>query len=86
MAAQEVNGKIRQVTGAVVDVEFPEKSLPPIKTALKVTNPSTEGGEWNLTLEVSQQLGEGVVRTISMGSTDGLSRGLPVMNTASPIT
>ncbi len=86
MADLVVNGKIKQITGAVVDVEFPEREIPSIKTALKVTNKSINSDEWNLTLEVSQQLGEGVVRTIAMASTDGLSRGLPVMNTNNPIT
>jgi F-type H+-transporting ATPase subunit beta len=85
MSGQEINGKIRQIMGAVIDVEFPEKKLPPVRTALKVTNPSINGSEWNLTLEVSQQLGEGMVRTIAMDSTDGLSRNMPVMNTGAPI-
>lgn len=73
------SGKIVQIIGAVVDVEFPRESLPKIYDALKV-----EGGL--ITLEVQQQLGDGVVRTIAMGSTDGLRRGLTVSNTGGPIS
>jgi F-type H+/Na+-transporting ATPase subunit beta len=73
------SGKIVQIIGAVVDVEFPRESLPGIYDALKV-----EGGE--ITLEVQQQLGDGVVRTIAMGSTDGLRRGLEATNTGGPIS
>jgi F-type H+/Na+-transporting ATPase subunit beta len=73
------SGKIVQIIGAVVDVEFPRESLPKIYDALKV-----EGGA--ITLEVQQQLGDGVVRTIAMGSTDGLRRGLTASNTGGPIS
>jgi len=73
------SGKIVQIIGAVVDVEFPKGSLPGIYDALKV-----EVGE--ITLEVQQQLGDGVARTIAMGSTDGLRRGLAVTNTGGPIS
>ena len=72
-------GKIVQCIGAVVDVEFPREQMPRIYDALKM-----EGGA--LTLEVQQQLGDGVVRTIALGSTDGLRRGLMVTNTGAPIT
>jgi F-type H+-transporting ATPase subunit beta len=72
------SGKIVEVIGAVVDVEFPRDSIPGIYDALKV-----EGGV--LTLEVQQQLGDGVVRTIALGSTDGLRRGLVAENTGEPI-
>lgn len=72
-------GKIVQCIGAVVDVEFPRDAMPRVYDALKM-----EGGE--LTLEVQQQLGDGVVRTIALGSSDGLRRGLMVSNTAKPIT
>src|SRR5210317_217809 len=72
------SGKIVEVIGAVVDVEFPRDSIPGIYDALKV-----EGGI--LTLEVQQQLGDGVVRTIALGSTDGLRRGLVAENTGEPI-
>jgi len=73
------SGKIVQIIGAVVDVEFSRADLPKVYDALNV-----EGK--NLVLEVQQQLGDGVVRTIAMGSTDGLSRGLLVTNTNAPIS
>jgi F-type H+-transporting ATPase subunit beta len=72
------NGKIVQVIGAVIDVEFPRTSIPNIYDALRVK-------EFNLVLEVQQQLGDGVVRAIAMGSSEGLRRGLPVDNTNFPI-
>ena len=72
-------GKIVQIIGAVVDVEFPRDSIPRVYDALKLV-------DVDLTLEVQQQLGDGVVRTIDMGSTDGLKRGLAVNNTGAPIT
>lgn len=72
------SGKIVQIIGAVVDVEFPRESLPKVYDALTVAGKG-------LTLEVQQQLGDGVVRTIAMGTTDGLSRGLEVQNTGEPI-
>jgi F-type H+-transporting ATPase subunit beta len=71
-------GKVIEVIGAVVDVEFPRGAVPNIYHALKVE-------EKNLVLEVQQQLGDGVVRTIAMGTTDGLRRGLKVMDTGEPI-
>ncbi|MBP7711034.1 MAG: F0F1 ATP synthase subunit beta [Gammaproteobacteria bacterium] len=73
------SGKIVQVIGAVVDVEFPRESVPKVYDALVL-----EDGR--LTLEVQQQLGDGVVRTIAMGSSDGLQRGVPVRNTGGPIS
>ncbi|MBK8971090.1 MAG: F0F1 ATP synthase subunit beta [Hahellaceae bacterium] len=72
------SGQIVQIIGAVIDVEFPRDSVPKVYDALKVV-----GGE--TTLEVQQQLGDGVVRTIAMGSTEGLRRGLSVDNTNQPI-
>jgi F-type H+-transporting ATPase subunit beta len=72
-------GKVVQVIGAVVDVAFPRDSIPKIYDALKIP-------EGNLTLEVEQQLGDGVVRTIAMGSSEGLKRGLSVTNTGGPIS
>lgn len=78
-------GVIKQVLGAVVDVEFPEGDLPEIYTALKVTNPFISDREWNLTLEVAQHLGGNIVRTIAMDTTDGLRRGMKVLNTGAPI-
>ena len=72
-------GKIVQVIGAVVDVEFPRDAIPHVYDALKLD-------ENGLTLEVQQLLGDGVVRTIAMGSSDGLKRGMSVSNTGAPIT
>ncbi len=74
-----VQGKIVEIIGAVVDVEFPRAKVPKVYDALRVD-------ETGLTLEVQQQMGDGVVRTIAMGSSDGLQRGLPVTNTGEPIT
>ncbi len=71
-------GKIVEIIGAVVDVEFPHHAVPRIYDALNVD-------EKNLILEVQQQIGDGVVRTIAMGTTDGLRRGLSVTNTGEPI-
>ncbi len=78
-------GRIKQVIGPVVDVEFTNGNLPDIFHAVKVTNPSVEGGEWNLVLEVAQHLGENTVRAIAMDSTDGLTRGQPALNTGDQI-
>ena len=72
------SGNIVEIIGAVVDVEFPRESVPKVYDALKVEN--------GLTLEVQQQIGDGVVRTIAMGSTDGLTRGVDVNNTGAPIS
>ena len=79
-------GKITQVMGAVVDVEFENSSLPPIYNALQVTNPTISDKEWNLILEVAQHLGEGTVRCIAMDSAEGLVRGMPVRDTGDVIT
>ena len=76
-------GTVVQVIGAVVDVEFPQDAVPQVYDALKITG---EGACNGLVLEVQQQLGGGVVRTIAMGSSDGLRRGLEVVNSGSPIT
>lgn len=73
------SGKVVQVIGAVVDVEFPRDSVPKVYDALTVTDKG-------LTLEVQQQLGDGVVRAIAMGSSEGVSRGLSVDNTGAPIS
>ncbi|MEK9711339.1 MAG: F0F1 ATP synthase subunit beta [Thalassolituus sp.] len=73
-----MSGCIVQIIGAVIDVEFPRDSVPKVYDALTVDGTET-------TLEVQQQLGDGIVRTIAMGSTEGLKRGLPVTNTGSPI-
>ncbi|EHQ58514.1 ATP synthase, F1 beta subunit [gamma proteobacterium HIMB55] len=73
------SGKVVQVIGAVVDVEFPRDSVPKVYDALTITDKG-------LTLEVQQQLGDGVVRAIAMGSSEGVSRGLSVDNTGAPIS
>jgi len=72
-------GNIVEIIGAVVDVEFPRNSVPKVFDALKVNDAG-------LTLEVQQQLGDGIVRTIAMGTTDGLRRGLSATNTGAPIS
>ena len=73
------SGRIVQVIGAVIDVEFPRDEVPQVYDALKVA-------EKDLTLEVQQQMGDGVVRAIAMGSSEGVSRGLAVDNTGAPIS
>src|SRR5213595_917299 len=73
------SGRIVQIIGAVIDVEFPRDSVPSIYNALKVQGAET-------TLEVQQQLGDGVVRTIAMGSTEGLKRGLDVIDSGAAIS
>jgi F-type H+-transporting ATPase subunit beta len=78
-------GKIIQVIGPVIDVEFAQGKLPPILNALTVTNPSISSEKDNLTVEVAQHLGESVVRAIAMDATDGLVRGTEVIDTGSPI-
>ncbi len=75
------NGKIVQIIGPVIDVEFPDEDLPEIYTALKV-----DVGEIHLTAEVQQHLGRNQVRAISMSSTDGVVRGMEVLNTGEPIS
>ncbi|MHC1481640.1 F0F1 ATP synthase subunit beta [Frateuria aurantia] len=72
-------GKVVQIIGAVIDVEFPRDQLPKVYDALKIDGTAT-------TLEVQQEIGDGVVRTIALGSTDGLKRGLAVTNTGHPIS
>src|SRR6201982_3629573 len=72
-------GKITQIIGAVVDVAFPRQSLPKVYVALNLK-------DVDLTLEVQQQLGDGVVRTIAMGASEGLKRGLVVQATGAPIS
>ncbi len=79
-------GKIRQVLGPVVDVEFEDGEMPAIYTALKVTNKFVNDKEYNLTLEVAQHLGDSVCRTIAMDSTEGLVRGSKVMSTGAMIS
>ena len=78
-------GKISQVIGAVVDVEFEPGKIPAILTGLMVTNPAISDEEENLVLEVAQHLGDNMVRTIAMDTTDGLVRAMPVRDTGDPI-
>ena len=74
-----MQGNVVEIIGAVVDVQFPREAVPKVYDALTIS----DGG---LTLEVQQQMGDGVVRTIAMGSSDGLRRGLAVENTGAPIS
>src|SRR4029077_7864320 len=76
--ATPAEGHITQIIGAVIDVEFPREAIPAIYEALKLK-------DTDLTLEVQQQLGDGVVRTIAMGASEGLKRGLAVSATGAPI-
>ena len=81
------NGKILQVLGAVIDVEFPEGAdLPPIYNALLCSNPAIDDRKDNLVMEVAQHLGDNCLRCIAMDATDGLSRGQEVKNTGAPIS
>ncbi|RMF44493.1 MAG: F0F1 ATP synthase subunit beta, partial [Deltaproteobacteria bacterium] len=78
-------GKITQVIGPVVDVEFESGKLPEIYHSLKITNPAIDDREWNLVCEVAQHLGENTVRAIAMDTTDGLVRGQEVLDTGKQI-
>src|SRR5690625_28920 len=80
------NGTIVQCIGAVVDIQFPRDSIPKVYDALKLVDPNSEFVEDDLTFEVQQLLGDGVVRTIAMGSSDGVRRGMQVANTGGPIS
>ncbi len=84
---QTNEGKIVQCIGAVIDIQFPRDNMPKIYDALKLVEDGTKSfAEKDLTFEVEQQLGDGVVRTIAMGSSDGLRRGMKVTNTGAPIS
>lgn len=78
-------GKVRQVIGPIVDVEFDGGRLPAIYHAVRVKNPSIDERDWNLVLEVAQHLGENTVRCIAMDSTDGLVRGQSVLDSGDQI-
>lgn len=80
-----IEGKIIQVIGPIVDVEFSEGDLPEILTALFITNPTIDNTKDNLVVEVAQHLGDNVVRCIAMDVTDGLIRGMKVKNSGKPI-
>jgi F-type H+-transporting ATPase subunit beta len=86
LTEMQKTGKVTQVIGPVVDVEFPPGALPEIYTALTLTNPGISNEPDNLTVEVSQELGENTVRCIAMDSTEGLVRGQPAKNTGAPIS
>ncbi|MDR3607517.1 MAG: F0F1 ATP synthase subunit beta [Oligoflexia bacterium] len=78
-------GRIKQVIGPVVDVEFESGRLPAIFHAVKITNPTISDSQWNLVLEVALHLGDNTVRCISMDSTEGLVRGSPALDTGDQI-
>jgi F-type H+-transporting ATPase subunit beta len=78
-------GKIVQVIGPVVDIEFEEGDLPTIYNAVKLTNPRISDKEWNLIAEVAQHIGENTVRCVAMDTTDGLVRGMKAIDTGAPI-
>ncbi|MCZ8389256.1 F0F1 ATP synthase subunit beta [Achromobacter xylosoxidans] len=80
------NGTIVQCIGAVVDIQFPRDQTPKIYEALTLVDEGSSFAEKGLTLEVQQQLGDGVVRTIALGSSDGLRRGMKVAGTGAPIS
>lgn len=80
MSKTKINGKVVQVIGATIDAEYPEDHLPPIYNALKI-----DQGDVKLTLEVQQHLGGNRVRAIAMASTDGVVRGMDIVDTGSPI-
>src|ERR1043165_1994181 len=77
----QTGGTIVQCIGAVIDVEFPRNEMPHVFHALKLDAENSD-----LTLEVQQQLGDGVVRAVALGSSDGLRRGMKVVNTGAPIS
>ena len=81
MAEALLNGRVTQVIGPVVDVEFPSTGLPQVKTALTLTNQAINDEADNLVLEVAQHLGESTVRCVAMDATEGLERGVTVKNT-----
>jgi F-type H+/Na+-transporting ATPase subunit beta len=80
------NGTIVQCIGAVVDIQFPRDHMPHIYEALTLADESSSFAEKGLTFEVQQQLGDGIVRTIALGSSDGLRRGMAVSKTGAPIS
>ncbi len=86
MNAVATEGKIVQCIGAVVDIQFPREAMPRVYDALTLTDNTSKFAESGLTFEVQQQLGDGVVRTIAMGSSDGLRRGMSVKGTGKGIS
>src|SRR5258706_2378624 len=85
MSTVGTKGKIIQVIGPVVDIEFPQGKLPKILNALSTSNPSISNEKDNLVLEVAEHLGESTVRAIAMDATEGLVRGMEVSDSGSPI-
>ncbi len=85
-ATQATEGKIVQCIGAVIDIQFPREAMPNIYEALTLVEEADSFAEKDLTFEVEQQLGDGIVRTIAMGSSDGLRRGMKVKATGVPIS
>ena len=86
MSAVLNEGKIVQCIGAVVDIQFPREAMPRVYDALTLTDDTSKFAEKGLTFEVQQQLGDGIVRTIAMGSSDGLRRGMSVKGTGKGIS
>ncbi|HVK55892.1 MAG TPA: F0F1 ATP synthase subunit beta [Burkholderiales bacterium] len=84
--ANQKDGKIVQCIGPVIDIEFPRESMPKVYEALVLEDTTSPFAEKGLTFEVQQQLGDGVVRTIALGSSDGLRRGMRVRGTGAPIS
>jgi len=85
-ATQVAEGRIVQCIGAVIDIQFPREAMPKIYEALTLVEEAESFAEKGLTFEVEQQLGDGIVRTIAMGSSDGLRRGMKVKGTGAPIS
>src|SRR5260221_14088174 len=83
---QANEGRIVQCIGAVIDIQFPRENMPRVYDALTLVEEGGSFAEKDLTFEVEQQVGDGVVRTIAMGSSDGLRRGMRVNNTGAPIS
>src|SRR5689334_20278623 len=86
MSTTQMEGKIVQCIGAVIDIQFPRESMPNIYDALTLVEEGNSIAEKCLTSEVEKLLGDGVVRTIALGSSDGLRRGMKVKNTGAPIS
>jgi F-type H+-transporting ATPase subunit beta len=82
----KVEGKVVQSIGAVIDIQFPREHMPRVYDALQLVEEGNSFVEKGLTFEVEQQLGDGIVRTIALGSSDGLRRGMRVVNTGAPIS
>jgi F-type H+-transporting ATPase subunit beta len=86
MSTQMTEGRIVQCIGAVIDIQFAREGMPKVYDALTLVEEGNSFAEKGLTFEVEQQLGDGIVRTIAMGSSDGLRRGMKVRNTGKPIS